>query len=99
MSDPSADPSSARFATLRPASEPRTDAGHLAGETEKLESLKSALFVAFEQAPKAGIPTGLVDLVAAYTNALRLQLTLMGYRALPQRAKVSAAQTTKARQP
>ncbi len=92
MSEPSAE-SSSRFAHLRPSSEARPEAGPLAGETEKLESLKSALFVAFEQAPRTGIPTGLVDLVSAYTNALRLQLTLMGYRALPQRTRASA-QTT-----
>lgn len=34
-------------------------------------------------APKAGIPTALVDLAATYTSALRLQLTLRGYSGVP----------------
>ncbi len=57
----------------------------LTGEADKLEGFKQALFAAFVAAPKSGIPNALVDLVATYTSALRLQLTLRGYSAVPQR--------------
>lgn len=59
---------------------------YLAIEADKLESFKQALYAAFVAAPKAGIPTALVDLAATYTSALRLQLTLRGYSAVPTRA-------------
>ena len=58
---------------------------YLAAEADRLENLKQALFQAFVAAPKTGIPTALVDLAATYTSALRLQLTLRGYSAVPQR--------------
>lgn len=62
------------------------DTANLAEEARKLESLKEALFEAFLAAPSSGIPTALVDLAATYTSALRLQLTLMGYTASPNRS-------------
>src|SRR5689334_21923740 len=98
MSQTNAD-SSSTYAPLRSPPEARPDAGYLASETEKLENLKHALFTAFQDAPRAGIPTGLVDLVSAYTNALRLQLNLMGYRAMPQRSRATASTAGRARQP
>jgi hypothetical protein len=87
------------YASLRPATE--ADAGkargdqpatgatapdYLAEEADRLESFKAALFAAFLAAPKSGIPTALVDLAATYTSALRLQLTLRGYSAVPTKA-------------
>jgi hypothetical protein len=84
------------YASLRPAAD--SDAGkargdapatgatapdYLAEESDRLESFKQALFAAFLAAPKTGIPTALVDLAATYTSALRLQLTLRGYSAVP----------------
>jgi hypothetical protein len=54
---------------------------YLAIEADKLENLKQALYAAFVAAPKAGIPTALVDLAATYTSALRLQMSLKGVSA------------------
>lgn len=45
-------------------------------EAEKLKQLREALWVAFEAGPDGGLPNTLIDLTIAYTNALRLQLTL-----------------------
>ena len=56
------------------------------GEADKLENLKQALYAAFVAAPKAGIPTALVDLAATYTSALRLQMSLRGYSTMPARS-------------
>ena len=65
-------------------------------EAEKLEQLRAALWAAFEAGPAAGIPATLIDLTIAYTNALRLELNLLGLRwhRLPQGMgqRVSAAQ-------
>ena len=69
-----------------PAPHARVDPDYLASEADRLEELKQALFTAFVAAPKAGIPTGLVDLAAAYTSALRLQMALRGYSAMPARS-------------
>ena len=93
-------PQGAPYATLRAAGEGEPDKTHAAGpaaggpvepdylalEADKLESLKQALFTAFIAAPKAGIPTALVDLAATYTSALRLQMTLKGYSAVQAKA-------------
>jgi len=87
------DRGAARGATAQP------DAAYLTEETEKLESLKRALFDAFLAAPSSGIPTPLVDLAATYTNALRLQLTLMGYTASPRRSYRSPAPAVSRKQP
>jgi hypothetical protein len=62
-----------------------TERDFLTAEADRLESFKQALFAAFMAAPKTGIPTALIDLAATYTSALRLQLTLKGYSAVPQR--------------
>lgn len=58
---------------------------YLAAEADKLKNLKEALFTAFLAAPKLGIPTALVDLAATYTSALKLQLSLRGYSAVPKK--------------
>jgi hypothetical protein len=60
-----------------------TEPDYLTAEADRLESIKQALFAAFIAAPKSGIPTALVDLAAAYTNALRLQMSLKGLSAGP----------------
>lgn len=67
-----------------PAQRP-AELDYLAAEADRLEHLKQALYTAFSAAPKSGIPTALVDLAATYTSALRLQLSLKGYAAVPQR--------------
>jgi hypothetical protein len=81
-SAPDADATKARGDT--PANGPPTP-DYLTEEADRLESFKQALFAAFMAAPKNGIPTALVDLAATYTSALRLQLTLKGYSAVPSR--------------
>ncbi len=100
-------PYAALHATADKDARPRADAGaqpvaaepdYLAIEADKLENLKQALYAAFVAAPKAGIPTALVDLAATYTNALRLQMALRGYSAVPARstkAPMFAARQTK----
>lgn len=45
-------------------------------EAEKLKQLREALWAAFEAGSEGGLPNTLIDLTIAYTNALRLQLTL-----------------------
>lgn len=64
---------------------------YITAETERLENLKQALYQAFIAAPKSGIPTALVDLIATYTSALRLQLSIKGVRAVPPRGDKPAA--------
>ncbi len=59
---------------------------YLASEADKLEEIKQALYAAFLAAPKAGIPTALVDLAATYTSALRLQMSLRGIRGVQARS-------------
>jgi hypothetical protein len=59
---------------------------YLTAEADKLEGLKQALYAAFIAAPKSGIPTALIDLAATYTSALRLQLTLKGFSAVPTKS-------------
>jgi len=74
------------------------DTTYLAEETERMESLKRALFDAFLAAPSKGIPTALVDLAVTYTNALRLQFTLMGYTASAPRSQRGLAQVISPKQ-
>ena len=69
-----------------PAPSARVEPDYLASEADRLEELKQALFTAFVAAPKAGIPTALVDLAATYTSALRLQMALRGYSTMPVRS-------------
>lgn len=49
-----------------------------ADEAEKLEQLRAALWAAFQAGPEGGLPATLIDLTMAYTNALRLELSLLG---------------------
>ncbi len=90
-------PPNTPYAALHGASDkdakPRSDApiasaepDYLAIEADKLENLKQALYAAFVAAPKAGIPTALVDLAATYTSALRLQMSLRGLSTMPARS-------------
>lgn len=76
----------ARASGDAPAQAAPIEPDYLAIEAGKLESLKQALYAAFEAAPKAGIPTALVDLAATYTSALRLQMTLRGLSSMPARS-------------
>jgi hypothetical protein len=69
-----------------PAQVAPTEPDYLTAEADKLESIKLALFSAFTAAPKLGIPTALVDLAVAYTNALRLQMSLRGLSVVPTRS-------------
>ena len=98
----------APYATLRPpdvaaedkaappANQPlnETALNSFAQETEKLQALRQALWAAFEAGPDGGVPTTLIDLTIAYTNALRLQLNLQSLqtRQLPPPRGASAAQ-------
>jgi hypothetical protein len=50
---------------------------YLIEEALRLEDLKGALWSAFKAAPETAIPMPLVDLASVYTNALRLQLSLI----------------------
>ena len=59
---------------------------YLTAEADRLESFKQALFAAFLAAPKAGIPTALVELAATYASMLRTQMTLRGYSTLPTKS-------------
>ena len=92
------DKDAAKARTDAPAHSPPAEPDYLAVEADKLECLKQALFAAFVAAPKAGIPTALVDLAATYTSALRLQMTLRGLSTMPVRsakAPMFAAPRTK----
>lgn len=60
----------------------KPSSGELATETDRLRSLREALWHAFEAGPAAGLPNTLIDLTMAYTGSLRLQLNL---RALANR--------------
>jgi hypothetical protein len=80
------DKDAARARADAPAQGAPTEPDYLNLEAEKLESLKQALYAAFMAAPKAGIPTALVDLAATYTSALRLQMSLRGFSTMPARA-------------
>jgi len=76
------------YASLHTAETPQADARPARGEPSdaadndfnveagRLGSLRNALWEAFEAGPTAGLPTILIDLAAAYTGALRLQLNL-----------------------
>lgn len=74
----------ARGPTAGPAS--TTEPDYLTTEADRLEGFKQALFAAFLAAPKAGIPTALIDLCATYTSTLKLQMSLKGYSAVPTKA-------------
>ena len=70
------------------------DPNSLTVEAAKLQSLRSALWDAFEAGPDGGLPNTLIDLTIAYTNALRLQLNLKSMasrQAVPPRAATGGA--------
>ena len=81
-----ADADAAKARSDAPANAAADEPNYLAAEADRLESFKQALYAAFLAAPKTGIPTALVDLAATYTSALRLQMTLRGYSAVPTKA-------------
>lgn len=92
------DKDAAKARTAAPAQNAAAEPDHLAAEADKLENLKQALYEAFIAAPKSGIPTALVDLAAAYTSALRLQISLRAYSTMSARsarAPMFAAPRTK----
>lgn len=62
------------------------DAAYWRQEAEKLDVLLQTLWSGFLDAGTNGLPTALADYVTAYTGAMRLRLTLMGYTAVPHRA-------------
>lgn len=51
---------------------------YFALEAGKLEQLRAALWQAFQSSPAISLPAPLIDLTIAYTNALRLELSLLG---------------------
>lgn len=86
------------YAALRSSdaarSEPPTNAdADLVTESERLGALRDALWSAFEASPSAELPNVLIDLTIAYTNSLRLQLSMKGWnrRETATKAKVLAA--------
>ncbi len=83
---PAHDTSAAKARSDAPAQSAPVEPDYLTAEADKLESFKQALFAAFLAAPKVGIPTALVDLAATYTSALRLQMSLRGFSAVPTRS-------------
>ena len=89
------DKDAARVRGYAPPQGTAPEPDYLAAEADKLENLKQALYAAFVAAPKAGIPTALVDLAATYTSALRLQMTLRGYGAMPARSAKAPMFTAK----
>jgi hypothetical protein len=80
------DKHAAKVPTAVPAQTAAAEPDHLGAEADKLENLKQALYEAFIAAPKSGIPTALVDLAAAYTSVLRLQMSLRAYSTMPARS-------------
>lgn len=88
------------YAALHAASEtaPGTD---WLREAERVDQLIQSMWVSFVAAPTHGMPTELVDFVAAYTRAVRLRMTLLGYAADPRKpvAKGQGPAHVKVRQP
>ena len=79
---------------------PSADPGYWRHEAEKLDVLLQTLWTGFLEADANGLPTALADYVSAYTGAMRLKLTLMGYSAVPNRGlKIAAGLSAKGRQP
>jgi len=88
----------APYASLRFADAPRSDVptnvdSDLQTEGERLRAMRDALWSAFEASPSAGLPNVLIDLTMAYTNSLRLQLSMKGWtmRRAATKTKVMAA--------
>lgn len=79
---------------------PAADTSYWRQEADKVDVLLQTLWSGFLEADANGLPTALVDYVSAYTGAMRLKLTLMGYSAVPNRAfKAAAAVNGKGRVP
>ena len=82
------------------AAKPAADPGYWRQEADKLDVLLQTLWAGFLEAEANGLPTALADYVSAYTGAMRLKLTLMGYSAVPAPGvKIAAAISGKARVP
>jgi hypothetical protein len=85
-------------ATAAVPAAPKSESSYWRQEAEKIDVLLQTMWAGFLAADANGLPTALVDCVSAYTNAMRLKLTLMGYSAVPARgAKIAAAMNGKAR--
>lgn len=52
------------------------EAARLVAETERLATLKRALWESFQVAPQSPVRAPIVDVTMAYTDALRLELRL-----------------------
>lgn len=106
-------PSGQAYAALRAGAEGQSHAGSANGtaagpsveeqywrkEADKLDALLQTLWIGFQEAPSNGLPTALADYVAAYTGAMRLKLTLMGYVAAPSRSVRGPAQVQRLKVP
>lgn len=83
--------------TASGAGKPAPDPGYWRQEADKVDVLLQTLWTGFLEAEGNGLPTALADYVTAYTGAMRLKLTLMGYSAVPQRSfKTQLATRSKA---
>ena len=49
----------------------------LIAEAEKLEARKAELWLLDEAAPEQGVPPAMLDLATAYSNLLRLRMTML----------------------
>jgi len=79
---------------------PKSESSYWRQEADKIDVLLETMWAGFLVADANGLPTALVDYVSAYTGAMRLKLTLMGYTAVPARgAKIAATMNGKARGP
>ena len=82
MSASDAKPASSSYAALNgvrrdaDALPADAEAARLAAETERLATLKRALWDSFQVAPQSPVRAPIVDLTMAYTDALRLELKL-----------------------
>lgn len=95
MSDPALAPAfdlASPYAALAPDAQQRlaeARAAYFAQESRRLDALKEALWQAFEASPSVSLPVPLIDLVSAYTHALKLSLVLRGAAELPSRNRLS----------
>lgn len=86
------------YASLRSGTPTANGAAEIAywqKEAEKVDTLLQSMWVGFVEAPSNSLPTALADYVAAYTSAMRLKLTLMGYSAVPAARNVRSNAVTK----
>ena len=73
------------------AAKPPSDPSYWRQEADKLDVLLQTLWGGFLDAGTNGLPTALADYVSAYTGAMRLKLTLLGYSTSPNRTFKAAA--------